>query len=99
MHIDIVLSMRITRTLLSLVSKKCALHYVCISKDSQVLRTFLKWSKTDQYSRDIEVFVGSNNNRCPVRAVTSYISLWDLGLVCFFVLPTATPLPKPDLWS
>lgn len=41
---------------------------VSISKDQQRLRVFLKQSKTDQYGRGTEVFIGTTeDDLCPVK--------------------------------
>ena len=68
---------------------------VSISEDGRVLRVFLKRSKTDQYGRGIEVFIGAtNDDLCPVRAVTSYVSLRGPEPGTFFRHADGTPLTK-----
>jgi len=68
---------------------------VCISEDSRVLRVFLKRSKTDQYGRGVEVFVGStNDDLCPGRAVTSYVTLRGPVPGAFFRTVDGDPLTK-----
>ena len=68
---------------------------VCISQDGKVLRVFLKRSKTDQYGRGVEVFIGAtDDDLCPVRAVHSYTSLRGTGAGAFFCTAEGTPLTK-----
>ena len=48
---------------------------VAISEDSQVVRVFLKRSKTDQFGRGTEVFLGATGDEiCPVTAVSAYVA-------------------------
>ena len=64
-------------------------------EDGKVLRVFLKRSKTDQYGRGVEVFVGAtDDDLCPVRAVYSYTSLRGTGSGAFFCTAEGTPLTK-----
>ena len=48
---------------------------ISISDDSRMLRVFLKHSKTDQYGRGVEIFIGRTGDLlCPVEAVSTYVS-------------------------
>ena len=68
---------------------------VSISGDNQVLRVFLKRSKTDQYGRGTEVFIGATRNElCPVQAVRSYVVVRGESPGAFFRSLDCCPLSK-----
>ena len=68
---------------------------VSISDDGRVLRVFLKRSKTDQYGRGVEVFIGAtDSDLCPVRAVRLYVTLRGTLAGAFFCIAGGSPLTK-----
>ena len=68
---------------------------VSISDDGRILRVFLKRSKTDQYGRGVEVFIGAmDNDLCPVRAVRIYMTLRGTQAGAFFCVVGGSPLTK-----
>ena len=68
---------------------------VTISDDGRVLRVFLKRSKTDQYGRGVEVFIGSTaDDLCPVKATRSYVTRRGVQSGPFFCLAGGEPLTK-----
>lgn len=68
---------------------------VSISEDGRVIRVFLKRSKTDQFGRGTEVFIGSTDDElCPVRAVRRYTALRGTSPGAFFRSTDGTPLTK-----
>ena len=69
---------------------------VSISEDGRMLRVFLKRSKTDQYGRGVEVFIGSTGDLlCPVDAVRVYAARRGSGEGAFFRTANGVPLSKP----
>ena len=68
---------------------------VAISEDSQVVRVFLKRSKTDQFGRGTEVFLGATGDEiCPVTAVSAYVARRGRSAGAFFCLEDGLPLTK-----
>ena len=68
---------------------------VSISGDNQVLRVFLKRSKTDQYGRGTEVFIGvTRDELCPIQAVRSYVAVCGESPGAFFRSLDGCPLSK-----
>ena len=68
---------------------------VAISDDDAMLRVFLKRSKTDQYGRGVEIFVGrTGDNLCPVEAVRVYASRRGTSAGAFFCFSGGAPLSK-----
>ena len=50
-----------------------------------MVRVFLKRSKTDQFGRGTEVFLGATGDElCPVRAVSSYVAHRGTAAGAFF---------------
>ena len=59
------------------------------------VRFFLKWSKTDQFGRGVEVFVGVTRDKaCPVQAVIAYVHRRGNALGPFFRLQDGSALTK-----
>ena len=68
---------------------------VSIREDGRALRVFLKRSKTDQYGRGTEVFIGSTGDElCPVHAVRSYVARRGDSPGAFFCSAEGVPLSK-----
>ena len=68
---------------------------VSISADGQVLRIFLKRSKTDQYGRGVKVFIRRTGNLlCPVEAVRIYVERRGSAAGAFFCSAGGLPLSK-----
>ena len=68
---------------------------VSISADGQALRLFLKRSKTDQYGRGVEVFIGrTGDSLCPVEAVRNYANRRGSAAGAFFCSAGGVPLSK-----
>ena len=68
---------------------------VAISADRRSLRVFLRRSKTDQYGRGVEVFIGSTGDSlCPVEAAMSYAARCGPSPGAFFCSTTGVPLSK-----
>ena len=68
---------------------------VYISGDNQVLRVFIKRSKTDQYGRGTEVFIGvTRDELCPIKAVLSYVAVRGESPGAFFRSLDGRPLSK-----
>lgn len=68
---------------------------VSISKDQQRLRVFLKRSKTDQYGRGTEVFIGATeDDLCPVNAACLYVARREASPGAFFSSAAGAPLIK-----
>ena len=68
---------------------------VSICEDGRTVRVFLKRSKTDQYGRGTEVFIGSTRDElCPVRAVCSYVAIRGNSPGAFFRSSDGVPLTK-----
>ena len=68
---------------------------VSISQDGRVVRVFLKRSKTDQYGRGVEVFIGKTGDLlCPVEAVHSYAARRGSAPGAFFCTAEGVPLTK-----
>ena len=60
-----------------------------------VVRIFLKRSKTDQYGKGTEVFLGATEDDiCPVEAVTSYVARRGASPGSFFRSESGAPLSK-----
>ena len=60
-----------------------------------MLRVFLKRSKTDQYGRGTEVFIGAtDNDLCPVSAAQSYVAHRGVSAGAFFCSAGGVPLVK-----
>ena len=69
---------------------------VAISEDGRALRVTLKRSKTDQYGRGVEIFIGSTGDSlCPVEAVRAYTAIRGSSAGAFFRTAEGTPLTKP----
>ena len=63
--------------------------------DQLVVRVFLKRSKTDQFGRGTEVFLGATGNDiCPVRAVSAYVARQGTSPRAFFHFETGIPMTK-----
>ena len=68
---------------------------VGISEDGWVLRVFLKRSKTDQFMRGTEVFIGStSNDLCPVGATRDYVARRGSSPGAFFRSAEGVPITK-----
>lgn len=68
---------------------------VSISEDRRRLRVFLKRSKTDQYGRGTEVFIGAmDDDLCPVSAACSYVARRGDSPGAFFCSVVGAPLVK-----
>ena len=68
---------------------------VSISGDNQVQRVFLKRSKTDQYGRGTEVFIGATRDElCLVQAARSYVAVRGESPGAFSHLLNGCPLSK-----
>ena len=68
---------------------------VSIREDGRALRVFLKRSKTDQYERGTEVFIGSTGDElCPVLAVRSYVARRGDSPGAFLCSAEGVPLSK-----
>ena len=68
---------------------------VAISDDNRVLRVLLKRSKTDQFMRGVEVFIGATgNDLCPVDAVREYVARRGTSPGSFFRVAEGVPLTK-----
>lgn len=65
---------------------------VSISNVSQVVRIILKRSKTDQFGRGTQVYLG--DELCPVRAFQSYGVVHGTSPGTFFCSTVGTPLTK-----
>ena len=58
---------------------------VAISEDRWMVQVFLKRSKTDQFGRGTEVFLGATGDElCPIRAVSSYVAHRGTAAGAFF---------------
>ena len=58
---------------------------VAISEVRRMVQVFLKRSKTDQFGRGTEVFLGATvDELCPVRAVSSYVAHLGTAAGAFF---------------
>ena len=69
---------------------------VAISDDNRVLRVFLKRSKTDQFMRGAEVFIGATgDDLCPVDAAREYVARRGTSPGTFFRFAEGVPLTKP----
>ena len=69
---------------------------MAITEDQQVVRVFLRRSKTDQYGRGTELFLGATGDElCPVEAVKSYVACRGTSPGGFFSCESGTPLTKP----
>ena len=69
---------------------------VAISEDNRALRVFLKRSKTDQFMRGTEVFMGSTgDDLCPVSATREYVARRGTSPGAFFRSAEGVPLSKP----
>lgn len=69
---------------------------VMIGEDNSTLRVFLKRTKTDQYMKGTEVFIGStDNDLCPVRATREYVARRGSSPGAFFQSAQGVPLSKP----
>lgn len=65
---------------------------VSISEDHRRLRMFLKQSKTDQYGRGTDMFIGAtDDDLCPAH---SYTACREASLGAFFCSAAGTPLVK-----
>lgn len=61
-----------------------------------MLRVFLNRSKTNQYGRGIEVFIGNTSNAlCPVDTVRTYTARHGSAAGAFFCSAGGIPLTKP----
>ena len=68
---------------------------VSISENSRVVRVFLKRSKTDQFARGTEVFIGATGDElCPVAAISRYVAIRGTGPGAFFRSAEGIPLTK-----
>ena len=68
---------------------------VAIDVTGMALRVFLKRSKTDQYGRGTEVFLGATgNDLCPVEAVRAYVANRGAAPGAFFCTEGGAPLTK-----
>ena len=68
---------------------------VSISGEHQVVRVVLKRSKTDQFGRGTQVYLGSTSDElCPVRAVQSYVAMRGTSPGAFSCSAEGTPLTK-----
>ena len=68
---------------------------VAITGDQQVVRIFLRRSKTDQYGRGTEVFLGATGDDiCPVEAVMAYVARRGSSPGAFFRQEHGAPLTK-----
>ena len=68
---------------------------VSISEDGRLIRIFLKRSKTDQFGRGTEVFLGATGDElCPVTALRSYVAVRGTSPGAFFCSADGTPLSK-----
>ena len=68
---------------------------VAIDVTGMALRVFLKRSKTDQYGRGTEVFLGATgNDLCPVEAVRAYVANRGAAPGAFFCAEGGAPLTK-----
>ena len=64
--------------------------------DTSMLRVKLKYSKTDQYGRGVEVFVGRTGcTLCPVAGTLAYMAVRGTQAGSFFRFRDGTPLTKP----
>ena len=69
---------------------------VAISEDGRSVRVLLKRSKTDQFMRGVEVFIGvTGNDLCPVNATREYVARRGATSGAFFQFADGTPLSKP----
>ena len=69
---------------------------VSISDDGRALRVRLKRSKTDQFMRGVEVFIGATGNDvCPIAATREYVARRGTQQGAFFRFADGTPLTKP----
>ena len=69
---------------------------ISISEDGRMLRVFLKRSKTNQYGRGIEAFIGSTNDAlCPVDTMHTYATRHSSAVGAFFCSEGGVPLAKP----
>ena len=69
---------------------------VAISEDNLTLRVFLRRSKTDQFMRGIEVFIGSTgDDLCPISATREYVARRGTSPGAFFRSAGGVPLSKP----
>ena len=65
------------------------------SEDPPTLRVFLKRSKTDQFGRGVHVYMQATNNQlCPVNAVTTYVAMRGTSSGPFFRWQEGAPLTK-----
>ena len=68
---------------------------VSISSERQVVRIILKRSKTDQFGRGTQVYLGATGDElCPVRALQSYVVVRGTSPGAFFRSAVGTPLTK-----
>ena len=68
---------------------------VAVTADQQVMRVFLRRSKTDQYGRGTEVFLGATGDEiCPVEAVRTNVARRGTSPGAFFQLQSGAPLTK-----
>ena len=68
---------------------------VSINNVSQVVRIILKRSKTDQFERGTQVYLGATGDElCPVRALQSYGVVRGTSPGTFFCSAVGTPLTK-----
>ena len=69
---------------------------ITVSDDGRMLRILLKRSKTDQFMRGVEVFIGTTgNDLCPVAATREYVTHRGSAPGAFFRFADGTPLTKP----
>lgn len=68
---------------------------VSVSEDGRMLRILLKRSKTDQFMRGTEVFIGATDDDvCPVSAIRDYVARRGTSLGPFFRSTQGSPLTK-----
>ena len=71
------------------------MYVIKIDVTGMALRVFLKRSKTDQYGRGTEVFLGATgNDLCPVEAVRAYVANRGAAPGAFFCAEGGAPLTK-----
>ena len=69
---------------------------VSISEDGRMLQVFLKRSKTNQYGRGIDVFIGSTSDALyPIDAMHTYATRHSSAAGAFFCSEGGVPLAKP----
>ena len=61
-----------------------------------LVKVHLKRSKTDQFGKGVDVFVGRTESTiCPVAAIVHYVAARGSNPGCFFQFEDRTPLTKP----